>query len=62
MFDVSGLGLTGSEFIEALSNYGAKALTVRGNMIRMVTYRGILRDDILETLDAENEIARKKLI
>jgi threonine aldolase len=62
IFDVTDLGLTGSEFIQALSNYGVKALTVRGNVVRMVTHRGILREDILETLGAVNEISRKKLI
>jgi hypothetical protein len=39
-----------------------KALTLRGNVIRMVTHRGITREDILETLDAVNEICIKKLI
>jgi len=62
MFDVSELGLTGREFVEMLLNYGVKALTLRGNVIRMVTHRGIVREDILETLDAVNEICRKKLI
>jgi len=62
MFDVSDLGLSGREFVEMLLNYGVKALTLRGNVIRMVTHRGIVREDILETLDAVNEICRKKLI
>jgi threonine aldolase len=62
MFDVSDLGFTGKEFVEKLLKYGVKALTLRGNVIRMVTHRGITREDILETLDAVNEICIKKLI
>lgn len=62
MFDVSDLGLSGSEFVSALSKYGVKALVVRGNIIRMVTHRGVDKEDILQTLEIIKGIATKKLI
>jgi threonine aldolase len=62
MFDVSALGFTGKEFVEMLLKYGVKALTVKRNVVRMVTHRGITREDILETIDAVNEVCGKKLI
>ncbi|MEM3891240.1 MAG: low-specificity L-threonine aldolase [Nitrososphaerales archaeon] len=62
MFDVSNLGVSGSAFISALSKYGIKALTVKGNLIRMVTHRGIDKEDIIQTLEVIKDIATKKLI
>ncbi len=62
MFDISDLGVSGSDFISALLKHGVKALTVRGNIIRMVTHRGIGREDILQTLDVIKEVTAKKLI
>lgn len=59
MFDVSGLGITGSAFITALSERGVKALTVKGNVVRMVTHRGVNREDILQTLEVVREVTAK---
>ncbi|MDH5438527.1 MAG: low-specificity L-threonine aldolase [Candidatus Bathyarchaeota archaeon] len=46
MFDVRNLGVTSAEFVQRLGEHGVKSLPRNEKTIRMVTHRGIEREDI----------------
>ncbi len=50
-FDVSGLGVTAGEFVELLGKWGVLSLPFSESDIRMVTHRGIGKDDVYEALE-----------
>lgn len=56
VFDVGGLGLDASQFISKLRERGVKSSDFGGTLVRMVTHRGIEREDIECTLKAVEEI------
>jgi threonine aldolase len=63
VYDVSGLGIDGGTWIAKLNEFGAKAGALEGSRVRMVTHRGIERDDIeyaLEIMKKAAEETRKK--
>jgi len=56
IFDVSDLGVTSAEFVQRLSEHGVKSLTRNETSIRMVTHRGIEREDIEHTIDSIDKL------
>ena len=59
VYDVSGLGTNGNNWIEKLREAGVKAGALEDNRIRMVTHRGIEREDIEYTLEVAEKTATK---
>lgn len=55
IFDVGGLGLSSAAFVEALGARGVKASDFGGSSVRMVTHRGITREDVEYALSAVEE-------
>jgi len=63
VYDVSGLGIDGERWITKLNESGVKAGTLEAGRVRMVTHRGIERDDIeyaLSVAEKTAEETRKK--
>ena len=58
-YDVSGLGITGAEWASRLKEDGIIASARQGGRVRMVTYRGIEREDIEYTLQIAKNLAKK---
>ncbi|MFQ6088029.1 MAG: low-specificity L-threonine aldolase [Candidatus Methanofastidiosia archaeon] len=57
VFDVEGLG--GSQvFLERLEREGVKAISFGKNLVRMVTYRGVTREDVEATIEIVKRIAK----
>ncbi|UCE16632.1 MAG: low-specificity L-threonine aldolase, partial [Candidatus Bathyarchaeota archaeon] len=56
IFDVSDLGVTSAEFVQKLSEHGVKSLPREETTIRMVTHRGIEREDIEYTMEAIDKV------
>jgi len=61
IFDVGGLGLTSAGFIEALGARGVKAADFGGSSVRMVTHRGISREDVEYALSAVGDLVEEAL-
>jgi len=59
IFDVSGLNMTGTQFTDQLERHGVKALDYGGHLVRMVTHRGIEREDVSRALEAVKQIAEE---
>lgn len=59
LYDVSDLGVDAKEWVGKLGEQGVKAGAVEGGRVRMVTRRGIERDDIEYTLDAAERVAKQ---
>jgi len=59
LYDVSGLGVTAKEWVAKMSEHGVKAGAVEGGGVRMVTHRGIEKDDIEYTLDVAEKVANR---
>lgn len=57
IYDVRGLGVTAEEWVAKLKEFGIKAGAVEGTRVRMVTHRGIEKDDIDFTLSTAQEVA-----
>ncbi|MEM2921588.1 MAG: GntG family PLP-dependent aldolase, partial [Candidatus Bathyarchaeia archaeon] len=55
MFKVDGLGITAKEFAERLEKKGIKVMSF-GSNVRMVTHRGVGRDDIRYVVDIIKEM------
>jgi threonine aldolase len=55
--DVSGLGIDGGTWIAKLNESGVKAGALEGSRVRMVTHRGIERDDIGYALEVMKKTA-----
>ena len=59
LYDVSDLGVNAKEWVAKMGEHGVKAGAVEGGRVRMVTQRGIEKDDIEYTLDAAEEVANR---
>jgi len=57
VYDVSGLGTSGEGWIAKLSKSGVKAGALENTRVRMVTHRGIDREDIVYALDVAEKAA-----
>ena len=63
IFDVHDLGVTSGEFLRKLGENGVKALAIGKTSIRIVTHRGIEREDIeytINSIDAVIDSLRKQ--
>lgn len=58
-YDVSGLGLDSKSWVRELNTQSIKAGAQEGGHVRMVTHRGIEREDIEATLTAADETAKR---
>ena len=61
--DVAGLGITGEKWISKLNELGVKVGALEGNRVRLVTHRGVEKDDIEYALGVSEKVAaeiRKK--
>ena len=58
--DVSPLGVNAEEWMSQMNKYGVKAGPVDANRVRMVTHRGIEKDDIDYTISAAERLTNKK--
>ena len=56
IYDVSGLGVNADAWVSRMGEYGVKFSAVDNKRVRMVTHRGVERDDIEYTLDAAAKI------
>ena len=57
--DVSGLGITGDQWVTNLGESGVKAGALEGSRVRLVTHRGIEKDDIDYTISVAEKAAKK---
>jgi len=57
IFDVRDLGVTAAEFVQKLTEQGVKSLPRSDTSIRMVTHRGIEREDIEHAIESINKAA-----
>jgi threonine aldolase len=57
LFDVSGLGLADDQFISRLKEKGVLALMHGNHVVRMVTHRGIEKEDVEKALVAVEAVA-----
>lgn len=57
-YDVSELGIDSKTWVRELNKRGIKAGAPEGGVVRMVTHRGIEREDIEHTLTVADEIAK----
>jgi threonine aldolase len=63
VYDVSGLGIDGERWVDKLNASGVKAGTLEAGRVRMVTHRGIEKDDIeyaLSVVENTADETRKK--
>jgi threonine aldolase len=58
-YDVSGLGIGASEWIARMRDLGVKAGAVEAGRVRMVTHRGIEKEDIEYALEVAEKVARQ---
>jgi threonine aldolase len=58
LYDVSGLGVVAREWVAKIGEFGVKAGAQEGARVRMVTHRGIEKDDIEYTLSAAEDVAK----
>ena len=56
IYDVSGLGIDADGWVSKMSEYGIKTGAVDANRVRMVTHRGIEKDDIESTVGVAEKI------
>ena len=55
-FDVAGLGVTAEEWVTKMNEFGVKAGPLESGRVRMVTHRGIEKEDIEYALGAAEKI------
>jgi len=58
-YDVSGLGIAAIEWAARLRDLGVKAGAQEAGRVRMVTHRGIEKEDIEYTLEAAEKVAKQ---
>ena len=58
-YDVSGLGIDGQKWVAKMNESGVKAGTLEAGRVRMVTHRGIEREDIEFTLNVAEKVAQE---
>jgi len=59
LYDVSGLGISAREWVAKLLPFGVKSGAQEGGRVRMVTHRGIEKDDIEYTLSVAENVAKQ---
>jgi threonine aldolase len=59
LYDVSGLGVNAREWVAKMSEHGIKAGAQEGGRVRMVTHRGIEKEDIEYTLSVAENVAKQ---
>jgi threonine aldolase len=59
IYDISGLRISSSEWTTRLLDFGVKAGAQETGRVRMVTHRGIEREDIEYTLEVAEKVARQ---
>jgi threonine aldolase len=59
LYDVGGLGVSAGEWVAKMNEFGVKAGAQEAGRVRMVTHRGIEREDIEHTLSVAEDIARQ---
>jgi threonine aldolase len=58
-YDVTGLGIDAEKWVAKMKEFGVKAGAVDSGRVRMVTHRGIEKEDIEYTLSAAEKAARQ---
>jgi len=58
VFGVRGLGITSDQFVAKMKEKGVLCGSADAFRVRMVTHRGIVKDDVLKTLLCVQELAR----
>jgi threonine aldolase len=58
VFGVRGLGTTSDQFVAKMKEKGVLCGSADAFRVRMVTHRGIVKDDVLKTLLCVQELAR----
>jgi threonine aldolase len=58
-YDVSGLGIDGQRWVAKLNETGVKAGPLEAGRVRMVTHRGIEKEDIEFTLNVAEKVAHE---
>jgi len=56
IFNVRDLGVTSAEFVQKLDEHGVKSLHINEASIRMVTHRGIEKEDIEYTIESIDKV------
>lgn len=59
LYDVGGLGVNAKDWTAKMSEHGVKAGAQEGGRVRMVTHRGIEKDDIEYTLGVADSVAKE---
>ncbi len=59
LYDISALRMSASEWVTRMAQLGVKAGAQEAGRIRMVTHRGIEKEDIEYTLEAAEKVARR---
>jgi threonine aldolase len=62
MFDVDGLGVKADVFVKKMREHGVLAGNMSRTRVRMVTHRGIGKEDVEKALTAIEETIRELLI
>ena len=57
-FGVGGLGITSDQFVDGMRDKGVLCGAADKFRVRMVTHRGIVKEDILKTLLCTQELVR----
>jgi threonine aldolase len=58
-YDVNGLRLGANEWVARIGELGVKAGAVDGGRVRMVTHRGIEKEDIEYSLEVVEKVAKE---
>jgi threonine aldolase len=59
IYEISGLQITSSEWTTRMLDFGVKAGAQETGRVRMVTHRGIEKEDIEYTLEVVEKVARQ---
>ena len=59
LYDVSGLGINANEWAAKMRDSGVKAGAVEAGRVRMVTHRGIEKEDVEYALEVAEKVARQ---
>jgi len=59
LYDVAGLGVSGEEWVAKINEFGVKAGAQEAGRVRMVTHRGIEKEDIEYTLSVAEKVAKQ---
>jgi threonine aldolase len=59
LYDVAGLGVSAEDWVAKMNVFGVKAGAQESGRVRMVTHRGIEKEDIEYTLSVAEKIAKQ---